>query len=339
MRESMRASWLPASWLPAIAVLAAVAASSAAAQTPLSDAQERALKPKDRFQECANCPELVVVPAGSFLMGSPRNEKAREANEGPQHRVTIARRFALGRFEVTVDQFAAFVDETGYDMSTSCDVWQDGAWKMREGPTWRKPNFSQTGAHPAPCVSWDDAKAYLAWLSRKTGRTYRLPTEAEWEYAARGGARTRFPFGDSDKDYCRYGNGADQAARREVPGAAAEWDVLGCNDGFAYTAPVGRFMPNQFALYDMLGNVFEWVEDCWHDSYQGAPTDGAACLSGDCGTRVQRGGAWGYPPDYLRTAMRGRQAQNYRYVNAGMRVLRELAADDGGARAPDERSR
>jgi len=319
-------------WLPAIVIVAAGAASSAWAQAPLSGAQERALAPKDTFRECAGCPELVVVPAGSFPMGSPRSEKPREANEGPQHRETITRRFALGRFEVTVDQLAAFVDETGYDMGTSCDVWQDGSWAMRQGPTWRKPNFPQTGAHPATCVSWDDAKAYLAWLSRKTGRTYRLPTEAEWEYAARGGARTRFHFGDSDKDYCRYGNGADQAARREVPGAAAQWDFLRCNDGFAWTAPVGSFAPNRFGLFDMLGNVFEWVEDCWNADYKRAPQDGAAWLAGDCGTRVQRGGAWGYPPDYLRTAVRGRQAQGYRYVNAGMRVLRELASDDGGAR-------
>ena len=228
---------------------------------------------------------------------------------------------------VTVDQLAAFVDETGHDMGTACDVWQGGAWKMREGPTWRKPNFAQTGAHPAPCVSWDDAKAYLAWLSRKTGKTYRLPTKAEWEYAARGGARTRFHFGDSDKDYCRYGNGSDQAARKGVPGAAGDWDFLRCNDGYAFTAPGGSFAPNQFGLHDMLGNVFEWVEDCWHDTYDGAPTDGAAWVTGVCATRVQRGGAWGYPPDYLRTAVRGQQLRTSRYINAGMRVLRELAAE------------
>jgi formylglycine-generating enzyme required for sulfatase activity len=318
----------------ASAIALAAAISAASAQAPLTAAQERALAPQDRFHECAGCPELVVVPAGSFLMGSPASEQPREANEGPQHAVTIARRFALGRLEVTVDQLAAFVDATGHDMGTSCDVWQDGAWKMREGPTWRKPSFSQTGAHPAPCVSFDDAKAYLAWLSRRTGKIYRLPTEAEWEYAARGGARTRFHFGDSDRDYCRYGNGADQAARKGVPGAAADWDFLRCNDGFAFTAPAGSFAPNPFGLHDMLGNVFEWVEDCWHDSYDGAPADGAAWISGDCGTRVQRGGAWGYPPDYLRTAVRGRQPQSYRYINAGMRVLRELAGEDDGARAP-----
>jgi formylglycine-generating enzyme required for sulfatase activity len=313
--------------MPGIAILAALAASSAAAQALRSDAQERALAPKDTFHECAGCPELVVVPAGSFLMGSPPSEKPREANEVPQHPVTIARRFALGRLEVTVDQLAAFVDATGHGMGTACDVWQDGARKMREGPTWRQPNFPQTGAHPAACVSWDDAKAYLAWLSRKTGKTYRLPTEAEWEYAARGGARTRFHFGDSDGDYCRHGNGADQAARKGVPGAAAAWDFLRCDDGFAFTAPAGSFAPNPFGLHDMLGNVFEWVEDCWNDSYQGAPQDGAAWLAGACATRVQRGGAWGYPPDYLRTAVRGRQGRGYRYVNAGMRVVREMAGD------------
>lgn len=295
----------------------------AMAQAPLSAAQERALKPKDSFKECDACPEMVVVPAGSFAMGSPKNEKARDDNEGPQHRVTIGKAFAVGKFELTVDQFAAFVKETGYDTGSTCDVWQDGTWAERPGRSWREPGFVQSGSHPAACLSWDDAKAYLAWLSGKTGKTYRLPTEAEWEYAARAGTTTRFHFGNDDKDYCRYGNGADRTARNDVPGAQ-KWTVLACSDSHAYTAPVGSFTANGFGLHDTLGNVFEWVEDCWHDNYEGAPADGSAWTTGDCAIRVQRGGAWGYPPDYLRTAVRGRQAQGYRYVNAGIRVARTI---------------
>jgi formylglycine-generating enzyme required for sulfatase activity len=296
----------------------------ALAQSPLTAAQERALKAKDSFKECESCPEMVVVPAGSFNMGSPKNEKARDDSEGPQHRVTIARPFAIGKFELTVDQFATFVKETGHDTGSVCDIWQDGKWSERPGRSWRDPGFAQSGSHPAACLSWDDAKAYLAWLSRTTGNAYRLPTEAEWEYAARAGTTTRFHFGNNDKDYCRYGNGADQKARSDVPDAKG-WSVLTCSDGHAYTAPVGSFAANGFGLYDMLGNVFEWVEDCWNETYKGAPADGSAWTSGNCNIRVQRGGAWGYPPDYLRAAVRGQQTQGYRYVNAGIRVARTLA--------------
>jgi formylglycine-generating enzyme required for sulfatase activity len=263
------------------------------------------------------------VPAGAFAMGSPDHEDARDSNEGPQRQVTIGRAFALGKVEVTVAQFAAFVQETGYDTGITCDIWLDGKWAERGGYSWQNPGFPQGGAHPAACLSWDDAKAYLAWLTAKTGKTYRLPTEAEWEYAARAGAATTFHFGNDRNAYCRYGNGADQTARAEVPGAE-RWSVLACRDGHAYTAPVGSFAANAFGLYDTLGNVFEWVEDCWNDSFAGAPMDGSAWVSGDCSIRVQRGGAWGYPPDYLRTAVRGRQPHGYRYVNAGMRVARTL---------------
>lgn len=306
-----------------IGVLVAMACDTAAsAQTPLTSAQEQALKPGDAFTECAGCPEMMVVPPGSFQMGSPETEKDRIDNEGPLHRVTV-RTFALGKFELTVDQFTAFADETGYDTGAVCDVWQDGQWSERPGYSWRKPNFAQTGAHPAPCLSWDDAKAYLAWISKKTGKTYRLPSEAEWEYAARAGSAARFHFGEDDKDYCRHGNGVDATARAEVPGAAA-WSALPCRDGYAFTAPVGSFLANAFGLHDTHGNVFEWAEDCWNDDYKGAPADGAAWLNGDCAQRVQRGGAWGYPRDYLRIAVRGRQPQGYRYINAGVRVAREI---------------
>src|SRR5215475_7438405 len=162
------------------------------AQNPLSAAQEQALKAKDSFKECDDCPEMLVVPAGAFAMGSPKNEKARADNEGPQHRVTIARAFALGKLEVTVDQFAAFVTESGHQMGSACDVWQDGKWSEQPGRSWRDPGFGQSGSHPAACISWEDAKAYAAWLSGRTGKSYRLPTEAKWEYAARGGTTTRF---------------------------------------------------------------------------------------------------------------------------------------------------
>jgi formylglycine-generating enzyme required for sulfatase activity len=218
---------------------------------------------------------MVVVPAGSFRMGSRKNEKGRDGNEGPLHPVTIGRPFAVGRFEVTVDQFAAFVKDSGYDTGTTCDVWQDGKWTERPGRSWRDPGFPQSSAHPAACVSWDDAKAYAALLSRMTGKPYRLPSEAEWEYAARAGTATRYHFGDDENDLCCHGNGGDQKARRDIAGADS-WTVLPCSDGHAYTAPVASFPANGFGLHDVHGNVWEWTEDCWHDSYTGAPSDGSA---------------------------------------------------------------
>lgn len=294
------------------------------AQGALPAAQERALKAQDSFRECDACPEMLVMPAGSFAMGSPHAEKGRLDNEGPAHRVTIGRAFALGRLEVTVDQFAAFVIDTGHQMGSTCDVWQDGKWSEQSGRSWHDPGFAQTRSDPAACISWEEARAYVAWLTVTTGKSYRLPTEAEWEYAARGGTTTRFHFGNVEDDYCRYGNGADQAARRRVPGAET-WQVLPCSDGYAYTAPARSFAPNGFGLHDTHGNVFEWTEDCWHDNYVGAPSDGSAwIMGGDCDHRVLRGGAWGYPPDYLRVAVRGKIGAAYRYVNAGLRVARTL---------------
>jgi formylglycine-generating enzyme required for sulfatase activity len=146
--------------------------------TPLNAAQERALKPKDTLRECADCPEMVVVPAGSFTMGAPMNEPERSSSEDPQHVVTVSKAFAVGRSHVTRDQFAVFARETGYTANSGCD--------------WRNPGFRQEGAHPVVCVSWDDAKAYVDWLATKTGKPYRLPSEAEWEYAARAGTTTPF---------------------------------------------------------------------------------------------------------------------------------------------------
>jgi formylglycine-generating enzyme required for sulfatase activity len=292
---------------------------SALAQSPTGT-----VKPGDSFKDCDVCPEMVIVPAGSFRMGSRKSEKGRDDNEGPEHAVKIARPFALGKFEVTVDQFAAFVKDGGRDMGSSCDVWQDGKWAMRPGRSWQDPGFPQSGTHPVTCVSWDDAQAYAAWLARKTGKVYRLPSEAEWEYAARAGTTTRYSFGDDEKDLCRYGNGGDQKAASEVPGANT-WKVLPCSDGHAYTAPAGSFPANAFGLFDVHGNVWEWTEDCWHDSYARAPADGSAWNARGCKTRVLRGGSWGYPPVYLRSAARGMIGADYRYVNVGIRVAATLA--------------
>jgi formylglycine-generating enzyme required for sulfatase activity len=225
----------------------------------------------------------------------------------------------VGRLHVTVDQFAAFVKETGYAMSSTCYKWATGGGNG----SWRGPGFKQEGSHPVLCVSWGDAKAYAEWLADKMHKPYRLLTEAEFEYAARGqtapGAYPRFWFGNDDGDLCRYGNGADQAARNSIA-AAKDWTVAPCNDGYAYTSPAGHYKPNAFGLYDMAGNAWQWTQDCYHDSYSGAPADGSAGTTGDCKDgRVVRGGSWDVDPRYLRAA------QRIRYTGGDYRVGFRLA--------------
>jgi formylglycine-generating enzyme required for sulfatase activity len=289
---------------------------------PLTPAQERGLKPKDTFRECSDCPEMVVVPAGSFTMGSPAGAKDRSETEGPQHTLTIGRPFAVGKFHVTRDQFAAFLNETGYAASTTCWKWAAG----RHG-SWRDPGFAQEGSHPAVCMSWDDAKAYVGWIAKKTGKQYRLLTESEFEYAARGqmqpGTYPRFWFGNDETDLCRNANGVDRKARDSITGASS-WTTAPCNDGYAYTSPVGHYQPNAFGLYDMAGNAYQWMEDCWNSSYSSAPADGSARTTGGCSSgRVVRGGAWSSFPTKLRAAARLSVAvESY---DVGFRVAKTLA--------------
>jgi formylglycine-generating enzyme required for sulfatase activity len=291
---------------------------------PLTATQERGLKAKDTFRECANCPEMVVVPAGSFTMGSPKSEKDRRDHEGPQHVVTFARPFAVGRLHVTVDQFAAFVRKTGYEASSTCGTWYPS--DSRTDYSWRNPGFAQEGTHPVVCVSWDDARAYADWMVQETGKPYRLLSEAEFEYAARGrtspGAYPRFWFGNDEKALCRYANAADRKTRDSVA-MAKNWQVAPCDDGYAYTSPAGRYEPNAFGLYDMAGNVWQWTADCWHDSYKGAPADGSAWTAGACKNgHVIRGGSSGTLAEELRAANRVPYA--VANVEGGFRLARTI---------------
>jgi formylglycine-generating enzyme required for sulfatase activity len=289
----------------------------------LTAAEECALTPKAVFRECIDCPEMVVLPSGSFMMGSSADEKGRNDDEGPQHRVEIPEIFAVGRFHVTVDQFAAFVRATGYSAGSECRTFEDNKFENRTGRSWQNPGISQTGAHPATCLSWNDARSYVAWLSKTTDRPYRLLSEAEWEYAARAGTTTRYYFGDDERDMCRYGNGLDETAKAAVP-AVRDWDVLPCKDGFAFTSPVGTFPANAFGLADMLGNASTWVADCQKDSYLGAPSDSSAVTSGDCARRMLRGGSWISIPRGLRSAYRSGYTPSLRFSLNGLRVARTL---------------
>ncbi len=273
-------------------------------------AEERERGPSigELIRDCPHCPEMVVVPAGRFEMGSPSSEEGRDDDEGPQHRVTIGAKFAVGVHEVTRGEFARFVSATGRSTGDSCRTYEDGEWETRSGLSWRSPGFSQSDTHPVVCVSWDDAKAYASWLSRETGEEYRLLSEAEWEYVARAGTTTRFWWGN------------DIGRNRANCGSS-------CEDDHARTAPVGSFGANGFGLHDVHGNVWEWVEDCWHDDYTSAPRDGRAWLGnngGDCSRRVLRGGSWDYRPEDLRSAFRSRNVTGKRDNGDGFRLLRSV---------------
>jgi formylglycine-generating enzyme required for sulfatase activity len=248
-----------------------------------------ALTRGDVFKECADCPAMVVVPEGSFTMGSPASEGG-DDDEHPQHVVKIAHEFAVGKFDVTKDEFVAFVRAANYDAGTD----------------WKNPGFAQTGSDPVVNVSWNDAKAYVNWLSDKTKRPYRLLSESEWEYSARAGASTAYFWGASI--------GKNNA---NCDGCGSRWDNK-------QTSPSGSFAPNAFGLYDMHGNAWQWVEDCYRGSYSGAPEDGSPVITGECGQRVIRGGSWFFYPRDLRAAQRSRNDPSLRVNRVGFRVARTL---------------
>ena len=269
---------------------------------PLGAAEERALRPGSVFKECDECPEMVVVPAGNFMMGSPPQEPGRDNAETPQHRVTFNRPFAAGRFEVTFAEWDACVASGGCRHRPNDEGWG-------------------RGKRPVINVSWTDVTTeYLRWLNGKTGKTYRLLSEAEWEYVARAGATTRYFFGEDMNGLCTFANVPDLAAKEKQK----DWVIAGCRDGYFTTAPVGSFRPNAFGLYDVHGNVWEWVQDCWNPNYSVAPIDGSPWLLRECNARVLRGGAWNSLPQLLRLANRGRNQPEFRSNFNGFRVARNL---------------
>ncbi len=246
------------------------------------------------FRDCPSCPEMVAVPAGEFLMGSPESERGRGKDEGPQHRVAFGEPFAVGKFEVTFAEWDTCVAEGGCTQKPGDEGWG-------------------RGRHPVINVSWNDATQYTGWLSKKTGKAYRLLSEAEWEYAARGvtktsdpstpfstGATINYRQANYDANFT-YGSGPQGLYRQK-------------------TVDAGSLPRNAFGLHEMHGNVWEWVQDCYKPSYEGAPDDGSAVTSGDCSLHILRGGAWNYYPRLLRSAYRYATAPEVRLNNAGFRV-------------------
>ena len=269
-----------------------------------AEAAQRRAEPADPsgagrvFRDCPACPEMVVVPAGEFVMGSPESEKGRGKDEGPQRKVTFAQPFAVGKFEVTFAQWDACTTEGGCMHKPGDETWG-------------------RGKRPVINVSWDDARQFVAWLAKKTGKPYRLLTEAEWEYSARAMTKipeTNVPFATGQTINYKQANYDANFTYNKGPQGIYRQKTL----------DVGSLPRNAFGLHDMHGNVWEWVEDCYKDSYAGAPTDGSAVTSPNCSLRILRGGAWNYYPRLLRSAYRYATAAGVRMENAGLRVARAL---------------
>lgn len=274
------------------------------------------------FRDCMDCPEMLVIPPGSFVMGSPASEAGRFEEEGPQHTVTIAQSFAVSATPITRAQYGAFVRATQRTVPSACaSMSAEGRWVSTPGLSWTHPGYEQTAEHPVVCVSWEDAQAYARWLGEKTSRAYRLLSEAEFEYIARAGASTAFAWGASDQNICARANSFDASARTAHP----DWPAAACDDGYAYTAPVRAFPANAFGAYGTVGNVFQWTEDCFlKGGYAGAPIDGSSHTMAGCELRVIRGGSWLNSSRGLRAAMRDLDRQGDRYTNVGFRVARGL---------------
>tara|TARA_Y100000588_G_C14219750_1_gene910484 strand:+ start:136 stop:1182 length:1047 start_codon:yes stop_codon:yes gene_type:complete len=252
---------------------------------------EEGPKPGDTFRDCPDCPEMIVVPSGGFMMGSPENEEGRFDDEGPVRHVSVRQPFAIGKYEVTFAEWDACVSAGG------CNGYRPSDRRRPSDRGWGRGN------RPVMNVSWKDTQSYTSWLSRKTGHAYRLPSEAEWEYAARAGTTTPYHFGNT------------------ISSSQANYDT---SDNEGKTVPVGSYPANAFGLHDVHGNVYEWAEDCWNESYAGAPSDTNVWKVGDCSRRVLRGGSWYDLPRSVRSADRIGSDLEGRASSAGFRIVRTV---------------
>ena len=312
----------------------------------LAAERRRSQNPLGRFTDCEGCPVMVVVPTGSNFIGTQRSEKQSSKNDWPRHQVDIEMPFAVSVYEVSRGEFARFISETGHSMGDSCMEGTDNHWSERQGLGWRNPGYEQTDQHPVVCVSWKEAKAYAAWLSNATEMEYRLLSESEWEYIARAGSTARYYYGNdfgsviSSKQVQQVQRRNEDSQNKRIVssefmdlclhsnGAASETTFKSrnkkCSDGYTYTAPVGSLLSNGFGLHDVLGNVWEVVDDCWTANYINAPTDGSPRLDGDCSKRVVRGGSWQNSPSWNSPALRHANNSAERYINAGFRIARNF---------------
>lgn len=299
-----------------------LAAAPAVAQQP----------PPAAARDCDVCPELALVPPGQFMMGSAPDapELVPGSGESPAVVLAFARPFMVSKSEITHGEFRRFVEATGAKAAPGCRVWAGGQWIRDQDRSWRDPGFAAPPRddEPAVCVSWDDARAYAEWLSAESGKRYRLPSEAEWEYVARGG--TSFPryWGENDSREdlvlslaCEHANVYDASAVEglRLPGPNAR-----CDDRAVALAPVAQYRPNAFGVHDIIGNAREWVMDCYTASYLGRPTDARAWTwQGGCERKGVRGGSWASRPRDARAPARGAELAGHRQSDLGFRVVRD----------------
>jgi formylglycine-generating enzyme required for sulfatase activity len=309
--------------------LAGAALVAFAAMLPLSHAAGpgKSSKPGTVFKDCPDCPEMVVIPPGKFMMGVDGGEKDRY--EGPVHEVSIGYPFAAGRFELTNGQYRRFVEATGHKTAgTGCNVFFGDRVEAVAGTNWADPNYGRPirDDEPVACIRWSDAKSYVSWLAGKTGKKYRLLTEAEWEYVARAGTTGTHTWGDDPSAACKYANIHDKSAEKLAAdkGIKLPYAPAACDDGYPGVAPVGKFAANAFGLYDMIGNVWEWVEDCYEMPYPAKPVDGSAQLARGCDRRGSRGGSWRTDFHRQRPAFRGRDPEALTSQIFGTRIARDL---------------
>lgn len=268
-----------------------------------AQAADKPAAPGTVFKDCKDCPEMVVLPAGSYVMGTPDDELGRQPDEGPQHTVTFAKPFAISRYQVTAGELDAWIKASGVTIGSGDK--RPGRWCEAS-----KPTYKQGSRQPAVCVDYAEVQGYAAWLGKQTGKSYRMVSEAEREYAARGGSKGPFPF-PFDKE------GEYQISKHA--------NTYGPADGYAYSSPVGSYPPNDFGVYDMHGNVYEFVADCKHNDYVGAPTDGSAWIdNAQCEVVQIRGNDWGEPPIFSRSGNRNDVYKSTRGDWLGFRVAREL---------------
>lgn len=273
-------------------------------------------------EACSYCPDMVLVQPGAFDMGRDGGEPNRY--DGPVRSVTLSKPIWVSTTEVTNRDYDVFVEETGYQPASSCNVFYEGKWGLQDWADWQNPGLGipLLPEHPAVCLSWHDSVAYTGWLAEKTGEPYRLLTEAEWEFVARAGSQTEFAWGESADAGCNVANMFDVEARAALPDMP--WDNSNCSDGYAMVSPVASLEPNSLGLYDILGNVWEWTQDCYVLPYPDLPVDGSSVeVEGECERRTVRGGSWETRPSRLAPAFRGRDNPAQGFRTFGFRLARD----------------
>ena len=281
------------------------------------------------FADCDQCPDMVVIPGGQSIMGSNKSDQEKghfsvgESGEYEKPEFTVSLpNFSLAKTEITRGQFRKFIESSNYKPSSGCWLFKTILWKFDKNRNWDNPGFSQDDHHPVVCVNWEDANAYAEWLSDTTGKKYRLASEAEWEYAARGGKQSKYFWGESISKACEYANVYDVKGKQTIKNKWQKYSQ--CNDSAVYTRSVAKYKANDFGLFDMIGNVMEWVDDCWNAQHDASNTSGDSRRDGGCAKRVQKGSHFNFSQFSLRPAARWADEPIDRSIYGGFRVMREL---------------